>query len=416
MSIIIFRYNSQDILIPAIETDIVSTILQRFCLKVNIEKKKLCFLYNGTTLNEELLLTNIIPNDENKIIILVSDTNTFSAGPYFKKSETIICPQCKESVIISVKDYKIFLSQCKNGHKYDNLLFSKFNELQTEDISQIFCGICKKSRSQTFQNQMFICTNCKINLCNLCKSIHDNTHNLIDYEIKNYICENDGENFTSYCQTCKKNLCVSCENEHSEHELIQFSKIMKNKNELIKQNTNLKKDVDNFKTIINDITKKLNQVRDNLDTYFDINKILTNSTKRKFRNYEDLVSINEFNNNNIIQKDINNIINEKNINNQINGILEMYKKMGIEEEIPSQNQNNENIQNNIINENNNNIINNNNNIINNNIINENNNNIINNNNNNSNIINNNNQNQVNQNNNIINNEQNQIKEHKKIII
>ena len=362
MSIIIFRYLSNDVLIPAIETETISIVLDRFCQKVSKEKKNLCFLNNGSILNEQLLITSIRPNDENKIIILVNDINTNSTGgPYFKKSENIICPQCKESIIISVKGYKIFLSQCKNGHKYDNLLLSQFNELQTEDISQILCGICKKSKSQTFENKMSFCFDCKINICNLCISIHDNNHNIIEYEKKNYICENDGEHFTSYCQTCKKNLCVSCENDHSQHEVIPFSKLMKNKNELIKHNTNLKKDVDNFKKIINDITEKLNKVRDNIDIYFDINKMLINSTKRTYRNYEELVSINEINNNNTIQADINSIINENNINNQIKGIMEMYKKMEFEEEIQNPSQNNENNDNNTnINQvvNNNNIINN----------------------------------------------------------
>ena len=234
MSIIIFRYLSNDVLIPAIETETISIVLDRFCQKVMKEKRNLCFLNNGSILNEQLLITSIRPNDENKIIILVNDINTNSTGgPYFKKSENIICPQCKESIIISVKGYKIFLSQCKNGHKYDNLLLSQFNELQTEDISQILCGICKKSKSQTFENKMSFCFDCKINICNLCISIHDNNHNIIEYEKKNYICENDGEHFTSYCQTCKKNLCVSCENDHSQHEVIPFSKLMKNKNELL---------------------------------------------------------------------------------------------------------------------------------------------------------------------------------------
>ena len=362
MSIIIFRYLSNDVLIPAIETETISIVLDRFCQKVIKEKKNLCFLNNGSILNEQLLITSIRPNDENKIIILVNDINTNSTGgPYFKKSENIICPQCKESIIISVKGYKISLSQCKNGHKYDNLLLSQFNELQTEDISQILCGVCKKSKSQTFENKMYFCFDCKINICNLCVSVHDNNHNIIEYEKKNYICENDGEHFTSYCQTCKKNLCVSCENDHSQHEVIPFSKLMKNKNELIKQNTNLKKDVDNFKKIINDITEKLNKVRDNIDIYFDINKMLINSTKRTYRNYEELVSINEINNNNTIQTDINSIINENNINNQIKGIMEMYKKMEFEEEIQNPSQNNENNDNNTnINQvvNNNNIINN----------------------------------------------------------
>ena len=89
--------------------------------------------------------------------------------------------------------------------------------------------------------------------------------------------------------------------------------------------------------------------------------MLINSTKRTYRNYEELVSINEINNNNTIQTDINSIINENNINNQINGIMEMYKKMEFEEEIQNPSQNNENNDNNTnINQvvNNNNIINN----------------------------------------------------------
>ena len=98
---------------------------------------------------------------------------------------------------------------------------------------------------------MFICTDCKINLCLMCKSIHDNTHNIIDYDKKKYICEKDGENFTAYCLTCKKNLCLSCEDDHSNHEIMPFSRLLKNKNELIKQNKDLRKDIDKFKTIIN---------------------------------------------------------------------------------------------------------------------------------------------------------------------
>ena len=412
MSMIIFRYNSNDIFVQAVGTESISTVVQRFCIKVLKEKENLCFINNGTILNEELLVNTLKPNDENKIIILVNDIDNTTGGPCFKKSENIICPKCKESVIITVKDYKIFLSQCKNGHKYDNILFSKFNELQTEDISKIMCGICKKSKNHISGNKMFICITCKINLCILCKSIHDDSHILIDYDKKNYICENDGENFTSYCQTCKKNLCVSCENEHSEHDIIPFSKLMKKKNELIKQNSDLKKDIDNFKKLINDITKKLNQVRDNVDIFFDINKNLINSTKKQYRNYEELISINEINNNNTIQTDINNIINENNINNQINKILDIYDKMGIEEE--NHNQNNEINENIILNDNNSNQINEaNNNIINNE---QNQNNNINNNNSqiqqntinteaNQNVINNeinlNNQNQINSNNNII---------------
>ena len=405
MSQIIFIYRTQDVIIPFVEHEPISSILQRFCMKVNAEKNNLCFLNNGTVLNEEITVDNILPNNQGKRIILVDEIKTQSTvGSCLKKSETIICPECQESIAISIKDYKISLFDCKNGHKRENILLSKFNETQNEDISKILCGICKKSKNQIYEYQMFICTDCKVNLCLMCKSIHDNTHNIIDYDKKKYICEKDGENFTAYCLTCKKNLCLSCEDDHSNHEIMPFSRLLKNKNELIKQNKDLRKDIDKFKTIINNITKKLNRVSENIETYFDINKMIINTSKRTYRNYEELFSINEFNNN-TIQKDILSIVNDDNINNQFIGILEMYKKMGDEDEIQNNNENN-------IIENNN--INNNNQIQNNNIINDNNiqipiqnNNVnlnanINNNNNiNSNIINN----QMNQN--LTNNQMNQ---------
>jgi hypothetical protein len=33
------------------------------------------------------------------------------------KSKNIICPICKENIKMDIKDYKINLYECKNGHK-----------------------------------------------------------------------------------------------------------------------------------------------------------------------------------------------------------------------------------------------------------------------------------------------------------
>ena len=35
---------------------------------------------------------------------------------------------------------------------------------------------------------MYICYECKKNLCPLCKFIHDKLHSIINYDNKNYIC------------------------------------------------------------------------------------------------------------------------------------------------------------------------------------------------------------------------------------
>jgi len=342
MSQVIFRYNSQDILVPCAEHEPISLIVQKFCTKVIAEKNNLYFICNGAMLNEELSVDRINPNSQGTIIILVYDVQRETTdGAFLKQAETIICPECKESISLTITDYKVSLFGCKNGHRKDNMLLSKFNETQIEDISKIFCGKCQKNKKHTYKNKMHFCTDCKINLCPNCKeseSIHDNTHNVIEYDQKKYICEKDGEFFTTYCYTCNKNICQRCEDDHNNHKLMPFSRLLRKKDELIWQNNNLRRRIDEFKLIINNITKKLNKVSENIETYFDINKMLVNISRRSYRNYEELASIDQFNNN-CIEKDLICIINECNINVQIRNILKIYEKMGDGDGIQNNNEN-----------------------------------------------------------------------------
>ena len=58
-------------------------------------------------------------------------------------SKDIICPECKENILLDFENYKINLKGCKNNHKINNILFKEFEETQKIDISQIICDICK---------------------------------------------------------------------------------------------------------------------------------------------------------------------------------------------------------------------------------------------------------------------------------
>ena len=140
MSYVIFRYQNSDLTIQCEETELFSNIIQKFCTKTQIDKNKLTFVCNGNKVNEELPLSQF-PLNENETtrIVLALDIVEENNEECMKKSDNIICPQCKESIVISVKDYKVSLFQCKNGHKIENLSLSKFNETQNIDISQIFC-------------------------------------------------------------------------------------------------------------------------------------------------------------------------------------------------------------------------------------------------------------------------------------
>ena len=53
----------------------------------------------------------------------------------------------------------------------------------------------------------FLCLKCNMNLCPLCKSLHDKTHSIINYDNKNYICNKHNEKFVKYCEECKIDLC-----------------------------------------------------------------------------------------------------------------------------------------------------------------------------------------------------------------
>ena len=367
MSHVIFKYHETDIPITFNGDEPFSIVIQKFCFRTNTDKKDIYFLNNGTPIKEGITLDKIPMNNQNIRIINVFDVE--AEPPKTEeiiKSENIICPECKENAIISLKGCRIYI-ECKNGHKRNNLSFKQFNDSQNEDISKIICKLCNKSKLITIDNKMFFCFKCNANICPNCKFNHDMTHKLVNYEGKNFICHKHGEYFNMYCKTCKQNVCPNCESEHynNNHEIMILEDLIVDKNELKEQFDKTEKNINKFKIIVNEYIQKLFKIVDNIDIYQDINKKLCNSINRKYKTSEELISINGINNNNKINIDINNIINDNNINSQITNILDMYKALENGIDINNGNNNNENNNFNIINEgiinndnNNNNIINN----------------------------------------------------------
>ena len=105
------------------------------------------------------------------------------------KSKDIICPECKESIFMNVKDYKIHLFDCINGHKIDNIFLDEFQKEQYINLSTIICNTCKKTKGMLFNFEFYRCITCKINICSLCENNHDKNHKIIMYDEKNYICK-----------------------------------------------------------------------------------------------------------------------------------------------------------------------------------------------------------------------------------
>ena len=245
----------------------------------------------------------MIGKDEEGIKILVVNLKDISNYKSIIKSNYIICPQCGENIKYKINDYKIYLYECKNGHRMNNILLNEFEKTQLIDLSKMKCEVCKENDlSNTFNNKFYKCIKCGINICPLCKSSHDKSHNIINYELINYICQSHNEIFTKYCNKCKKNICLRCENEHKGHNNISYGEIIPNDNKLNEYMKELRKSIDKLKNNIKEIIDKLNKVIDNIEIYYNINSYIINEYEIKNRNFEIIQNIKEIKNNKIIEE------------------------------------------------------------------------------------------------------------------
>ena len=189
-----FNYKGNMTIIQTNKYEKMKYIFQKYIEKTKIDINSIYFIYSGNNINKELSFEEIINNEDkmkNKMNILVNEKNIV-------KSKEIICPKCNESIKMYIEDYNIFLYECKNGHEIDNILFDEFEETQKIDISKIKCDECKKNNK--INNNFYMCNKCKKNICQKCKNNHDKTHNIIDYDNKNYICDKHNERYSLYCK------------------------------------------------------------------------------------------------------------------------------------------------------------------------------------------------------------------------
>ena len=331
MSQITFLFRGEEVLIQCALKEKLVTVIQRFCEKAQVNRSNVIFLFNGAILDEYITEDKIQKNEQNKKFIIVDYNNNDDQTDVIIKSNDIICPKCKECASISINDdYKISITNCKKGHKTENLLVSEFEKTQDINISKIICDKCKnKNMGEVFNKEFYRCINCKINLCPLCKKEHSLNHNMIIYQNKFYICEGHGEPFISFCNECNKNLCFTCEEKHSNHQTIDFKKFRKNKNDLEKELNIFKEYLDKTKKIaendIKNFTEKWNKVIKNYEIIYKIKKDIFTSIELNLRNLQKLINQDFIIK--IYEKDFLSIINENNMNNRFENISKIYERM-----------------------------------------------------------------------------------------
>ena len=325
---VLFIYEGQLIIIQCNLEDKMKDIINKFKNIMKIEDYSLFYIYNGEKINEEFKL-NQIENDINikKINILVYKNKKDDKDEKEVMSSEIICPECKENILINIKDYKINLFECKNGHKIENILLNDFEKLQKIDLSKIICNECYKY-NKIINEEFYVCNDCGINLCPLCKFNHDKNHNIINHNDKKYICKKHNDRYIKYCKKCKENICFLCINEHNNHNIIDLINIIPNKDELLKNLKYLNEIIDKFKNSIKEMDNILNKVLNYIEIYYKIISIIIKHYNNKNRSYENYYNLNEIkNSNNIIINDLTNIINKNNISNNFQNITEMYYKI-----------------------------------------------------------------------------------------
>ena len=326
-------------------------IFKTFKLKVNAQDKILIFLYNGIYIqNEEEKSVYEISNKEDKkksemniLVNEVKDQPIPQLQDCIIKSNHIICPECKEDTKFTIEGYVINLSGCKNNHDIDNIFLDKFNSTQNINLSEIICQDCGKyNKGNVENNEFFKCNNCEKNLCPTCSTKHDKNHKIINYDDKNYICEQHNEVFSAYCKKCQENICTKCKKSigkkcnqtHDENNknIINYDKLTKltSRDETICDILKQLEEANNkLKSIIDNIVQKLNKVKENFDIYYNINKNIFNNfnKNKKIVNYYILNNVNQIKNIEQIIKDINDITNSNNIYDKFKSLINIYNLM-----------------------------------------------------------------------------------------
>ena len=331
-----FSYNGINTIVQCNLDEKMKDICKKFKDKAQIGNKNIFYTYDGKIgIHEELTFEEIANREDkgrSKMNIIVFENEFEINTNDIIKSKNIICPDCKENIKMDIKDYKINLYKCKNGHKFENILLNEFEETQNIDLSNIICDICKtNNKSKTFNNIFYKCLTCNKNVCPLCKSSHEEQHKIIDYDDKYYICEMHNENYISYCEQCKLNLCIQCEG-HKNHQRIFYSDILPKKEKLLNKRYELKDKIYLFNNDIKMIINILNEVMNNINYYYMINESLINNydDSNKNRNYETIYYLNQFQKNNYIDE-LSKIIECNNIKEKFNKIFYIYRKMNLDE-------------------------------------------------------------------------------------
>ena len=327
-----FKYLQNIIVITSNLNDNFSTVFSNFYKRVEIEPNSVMFLFDNKKISENKKIIDFISETEklnNKITISVIPLNINNNHKIFEVSKEIICPKCSRQCRIKMKDYLIELYDCKNNHT-TIMKIDEFYQSQKIDLKDIKCNICKiKNLGNVYMNEFYYCQKCNINICHLCKENHDNSHFIINYEQKNYICPNHHESFNKYCHNCKMNICKKCYQTHSLHNLESFDDIISEPDNKKIELEIFRNEINIFNNNIKKIINGLNQLIANMETYYQIFNDIFNTYDIKNKNFQVLDNMKQIDTNSDIYKEISEINKCNYSKEKIDKIMNVYCKMKV---------------------------------------------------------------------------------------
>ena len=228
-----FDLNQQIIKVQANLNDIFQVAINSFIKKAVLDPESVFFLSNGRQIEPNKTIESQMSNlnkTSKKMKVLVQFIKKDTIVESFIQSNEVICPECKEPCLLETEKYKIKLFGCKNIHT-KLIKIKDFPSNQKINISKIICENCSfKNMGNCPNKEFYKCLSCNKNICLLCKQNHNSNHDIIKYDIKNYICIKHNENFIKYCKDCNINICFSCD-EHEKHNIISLENLKPNINE-----------------------------------------------------------------------------------------------------------------------------------------------------------------------------------------
>ena len=270
---LIFEFNGKAEEMEFKKEELIFNIFQKYAERIGQTIEKLIFLYNGDLINPRKTLEDLSQGKNNIKLLVYELEIDEEENESIIKSKSAICPICKELCLINIKDYKIFFSNCKNKHKISNILFNEFDDFLKINEAKILCDKCNNKKSETNNKKFYKCTNCYINLCPLCKLNHEKennkNHTFLDFDIKNYYCNEHQERYIYYCEKCKEDFCDVCK-YHNIHKISFLYEFKKNIN--IEMNDIRIKIEDLKKEKVTNPLNILTQVIDNLEKYYNCSK------------------------------------------------------------------------------------------------------------------------------------------------